>query len=65
MMYHPVILGQPICRWKDNMKMDLRETGWDSTDWINMVQDRDQWWPLLNTVMKLPLPQKVGNLLSS
>jgi hypothetical protein len=23
--------------------MDLRETGWDGVDWIDMAQDRDQW----------------------
>jgi hypothetical protein len=23
--------------------MDLRETGWDGMDWIDMAQDKDQW----------------------
>jgi hypothetical protein len=27
----------------DNIKMDLREIGWDGMDWINLAQDRDQW----------------------
>jgi hypothetical protein len=27
----------------DNIKMDLREIGWDGVDWIDMAQDRDQW----------------------
>jgi hypothetical protein len=26
-------------RWVDNIKMDLREIGWDALDWINMAQD--------------------------
>jgi hypothetical protein len=26
----------------DNIKMDLREIGWDGRDWIEMAQDRDQ-----------------------
>jgi hypothetical protein len=26
----------------DNIKIDLREIGWDGVDWIDMVQDRDQ-----------------------
>jgi hypothetical protein len=26
----------------DNIKMDLREIGWDGVDWIDMAQDRDQ-----------------------
>jgi hypothetical protein len=47
------------------MKMDLRETGWDSTEWINTVQDRDQRWALVDMVMKLPVPQNAGKFLSS
>jgi hypothetical protein len=31
--------------------MDLREIGWDGIDWIDLVQDRDQWRALVNTVM--------------
>jgi hypothetical protein len=23
--------------------MDLRETGWDVMDWIDLTQDKDQW----------------------
>jgi hypothetical protein len=35
-------LGRPRCRWVDNIKMDLRETGWCVMDWIDLSQDRDQ-----------------------
>ncbi|KAJ4441302.1 hypothetical protein ANN_11156 [Periplaneta americana] len=34
-------LGRPRRRWEDNIKMDLREVGYDDTDWINLAQDRD------------------------
>jgi hypothetical protein len=37
-------LGRPIRRWVDNIKVDLREIGWDGMDWI----DRDQWRALMN-----------------
>jgi hypothetical protein len=30
------------CRRMDNIKMDLREIGWDGLDWIDLAQDRDQ-----------------------
>jgi hypothetical protein len=33
--------------------MDVRETGWESVDWIQLVQDRDWWQALVNTVMNL------------
>ncbi|KAJ4447080.1 hypothetical protein ANN_09069 [Periplaneta americana] len=36
-------LGRPRCRWEDNIKMDLREVGYDDRGWINLAQDRDQW----------------------
>jgi hypothetical protein len=49
-------LGRPRRRWVDNIKMDLRETGWDGRDWIELAQDRDQWKALMNTVMNLRVP---------
>jgi hypothetical protein len=36
-------LGRPRRRWVDNIKMNLREIGWNSMDWIDLVQDRDRW----------------------
>ncbi|KAJ4435990.1 hypothetical protein ANN_18614 [Periplaneta americana] len=35
--------GRPRRRWEDNIKMDLREVGYDGRDWVNLAQDRDQW----------------------
>jgi hypothetical protein len=49
-------LGRPRCRWVDNIKMDLRETGWDNMDWIDLAQDRDQWRALVNMIMNLWVP---------
>jgi hypothetical protein len=40
-------------RWVNNTKMDLRELGWHGMDRIDMAQDRDQCWALVNTVMNL------------
>jgi hypothetical protein len=31
-------LGIPRCRWVDNIKMDLREIGWDGVDWTNWLR---------------------------
>jgi hypothetical protein len=33
--------------------MDLRKIGWEIVDWIHLAQDTDQWWVLVNKVMKL------------
>jgi hypothetical protein len=40
----------------DNIKKDLREIGWGGMDWIDLVQVRDQWRALVNTVMNLWVP---------
>jgi hypothetical protein len=49
-------LGRPRRRWVDNIKIELRETGCDGMDWIDLSQDRDQWRALVNTVMNLRVP---------
>jgi transposase len=49
-------LGRPRRRWVDNIKMDLREIGWDSMDWIDLARDGDQWRALVNVVMNLRVP---------
>jgi hypothetical protein len=46
----------PRLRWKDNIKMGLRETGWGGMDWIHLAQDRGQWRALVHTVMNLRVP---------
>jgi hypothetical protein len=55
-------LGRPRRRWVDNIKMDLRDK-WDGMDWIDLAQDRDQWWALVNTIMNLQVPQNAGEVL--
>jgi hypothetical protein len=49
-------LGRPRRRWVGNIKMDLREIGWDGMDWIDLVQNRDQWRALVNTVINFQVP---------
>jgi hypothetical protein len=46
-------LGRPRRRWEDRIRMDLREIGWWSVDWIQLAQDRYRWRALVNTVMNL------------
>jgi hypothetical protein len=46
-------LGRSRHRWEDNIRMDLREMGWECVDWIHLAQDWDQWQALVNTVLNL------------
>jgi hypothetical protein len=46
-------LEKPRRKWVDNIKMDLREIGWDGMDWIDLAHDRVKWRALVNTVMNL------------
>jgi hypothetical protein len=45
-----------LCRWVENIKIHLREIGWEGRDWIDLAQDRDQWRALVNTAMNLRVP---------
>jgi hypothetical protein len=49
-------LGRPRRRWVDNIKIDLRELGWDGMEWIDLAQVGDQWRALVNTIMNLWVP---------
>jgi hypothetical protein len=46
-------LGRPRRRWMHNIKMNLREIGWNGVDWIDLAQDRDKLGVFVNTVMNL------------
>jgi hypothetical protein len=48
--------GRPTRRWEDNIRMNLREIGYEVGDWMLLAQDRDHWRDLVNTVMNLRVP---------
>jgi hypothetical protein len=57
--------GRPRRRWKDGIRMDLRETGWWSLEWIELAQDWDRWRAVVNMVMNFRvLPHGVSWLVS-
>jgi hypothetical protein len=49
-------IGRRRPRWEDNIRVDIREIGWEGVDWIRQAQDRDQWQVLVDTVMNLRVP---------
>jgi hypothetical protein len=46
-------LGRPRRRWWDGLRMDLREIGWGSVEWIQLAQGRGRWRSLANMMMNL------------
>jgi hypothetical protein len=42
-------LGRSRRRWVDGIRMDLKEIGWGSVEWIQLAQDRGRWRALVNT----------------
>jgi len=49
-------LGRSRHRWEGNIMMDLQEVECGGMDWIELAQDRDRWWALVNAVMNLRVP---------
>jgi hypothetical protein len=46
-------LGRPRRRWEDGIRMDLREIGLGSVDWIRLAQGRDRWRAVVSAEMNL------------
>jgi hypothetical protein len=51
-----ISLARLTHRWEDNIKIDHRETGCDTTDRMYLAQDEVQWRSLVKTVIQLRVP---------
>jgi hypothetical protein len=45
-----------ICRWMNNIKINLTEIEWGCMDWIYLAQDRDRCMAFVNIVLNLRVP---------
>ena len=50
-------LGRPRRTWEDNIRMDHKEMGINTKNWIDSAQDRDYWRALVNAPFNLQDPQ--------
>jgi len=49
-------LERPSRRWEDNIKVDFQEEGCGDIELIDLAEDRDRWWALINAVINLRVP---------
>jgi hypothetical protein len=49
-----------LCRYKDKIKMDVKEIELEGGRWIRVAEDRDSWWAVVNTVMDCWVPYSTG-----
>jgi len=42
-----------VLRFENLNERHYSEIGWEGVGWVHLAQDRDQWWALVNMVMKL------------
>jgi hypothetical protein len=40
--------------------LECKEMCWEGVDWIHLIQNRDQWQALVNTIMNLWIPKRRG-----
>ena len=55
------LLGRPMRRWEDNIKIDLQRVECGGMDLIDVAQDRDSLRAVVNAVMNFRFPQNAGN----
>ena len=49
-------LGRPRHRWEDNIRMDLKEMGIDTRNWVDSAQGGDYWRAFVNATLNLQVP---------
>ena len=54
--YNERSLGRPRRRWEENIRMDLKELGFNTRNWIDSDQDRNHWRTLMNAKLNLRFP---------
>ena len=49
-------LGRPRRRWEDYIRMDLKEIGINTRNWVDPAQYKDYWRALVNAALNLRTP---------
>ena len=57
-------LRRPTRGWDDDIKTGLKQIYLDGVDWIDLIQNRDRWRAVANTVMNLQIYKMLGYFLT-
>ena len=49
-------LGRPTRMWENNIRMDFKEIGISTRNWVDLAEDRDYWRALVNVALNLRVP---------
>jgi hypothetical protein len=49
-------------KWKNNIKVDFKETVWEGVDCIKLAQDEGSSWAAMNMVMNIHVPTKMWGI---
>ena len=49
-------LRRPRRRWEDNTRMDLKEIGINTRNWVDSAQDRNYWRAIVSAALNLRVP---------
>ena len=49
-------LGRPRRRWEDNIRMEIKEIGINTRNWVDSAKNRDYWRALVNAALNRWFP---------
>ena len=54
-----VPLGRPRRRWEDEIRMDLKEIGINTRNWVDSIQGGDYWRAVVNAALNPRFPKSM------
>jgi hypothetical protein len=56
--------GRSRCRWGDNIKISLQETGHEDVNWIHLSRDSEKWRADVKAVINIRVLSIAGKFLT-
>ena len=51
-----ILLGRPYRRGEDNIRIDHKEIGINTRNWVDLARDMDYWRALVNAALNFGVP---------